>query len=181
MNWPQFSPDGKHLVFERQNSSRGAPAGKKALVVVDLATRVEHRITPWSLDAGDNPDGSPDGSWILFRSHHDDGRVSNVEVVHPDRELEVLALMAEGRTNTAIAKQLYLSERTVETHVANILTKLDLDTNDENSRRVLAVVAYLRAALQPSSTSGRRSPPAGSPEICAPTPPTTLPPPPPTA
>lgn len=83
-DWPQFSPDGKQLVYERENSSRGAPAGKKALFVVDLATGMQHEVTPWSLDAGDNPDWSPDGVSILFRSHHDDGGVSNVEVIHPD-------------------------------------------------------------------------------------------------
>jgi TolB protein len=83
-NWPQFSPDGKHLLYEQENSSRGAPAGHKALFVVDVATGTEQRITPWTLDAGDNPDWSPDGTWILFRSHHDDGGVSNVDVIHPD-------------------------------------------------------------------------------------------------
>jgi DNA-binding NarL/FixJ family response regulator len=62
------------------------------------------------------------------------------------REREVLALMAEGRTNVGIAKRLYLSERTVETHVASILAKLDLANSDEDHRRVLAVVAYLRGA-----------------------------------
>jgi DNA-binding NarL/FixJ family response regulator len=63
------------------------------------------------------------------------------------REREVLALMAEGRTNVGIAKRLYLSERTVETHVASILSKLDLASGEEDHRRVLAVVAYLRTAL----------------------------------
>jgi DNA-binding NarL/FixJ family response regulator len=62
------------------------------------------------------------------------------------REREVLALMAEGRTNVGIAKRLYLSERTVETHVASILAKLDLSSGEEDHRRVLAVVAYLREA-----------------------------------
>jgi DNA-binding NarL/FixJ family response regulator len=62
------------------------------------------------------------------------------------REREVLALMAEGRTNVGIAKRLYLSERTVETHVASILGKLDLASGEEDHRRVLAVVAYLRDA-----------------------------------
>ena len=64
------------------------------------------------------------------------------------REREVLALMAEGRTNVGIARRLYLSERTVETHVASILSKLDLPSGDEHHRRVLAVVAYLRHAAQ---------------------------------
>jgi DNA-binding NarL/FixJ family response regulator len=62
---------------------------------------------------------------------------------------EVLALMAEGRTNVAIAKRLSLSERTVETHVASILGKLDLAGGEDDHRRVLAVVAYLRGAFEP--------------------------------
>jgi DNA-binding NarL/FixJ family response regulator len=61
------------------------------------------------------------------------------------RELEVLSLMAEGRTNRGIAKRLWLTERTVETHVANILTKLGVSAGEEDNRRVLAVLAYLGA------------------------------------
>jgi DNA-binding NarL/FixJ family response regulator len=64
------------------------------------------------------------------------------------REREVLGLMAEGRTNVGIAKRLFLSERTVETHVASILAKLDLASTEEDHRRVLAVVAYLRAVYE---------------------------------
>jgi DNA-binding NarL/FixJ family response regulator len=59
------------------------------------------------------------------------------------REREVLALMAEGRTNVGIARRLWLSDRTVETHVANIMIKLGLDASEEDHRRVLAVLAYL--------------------------------------
>jgi DNA-binding NarL/FixJ family response regulator len=59
------------------------------------------------------------------------------------REREVLALMAEGRTNVGIARRLWLTDRTVETHVSNILTKLGLAATDEDHRRVLAVLAYL--------------------------------------
>jgi DNA-binding NarL/FixJ family response regulator len=62
------------------------------------------------------------------------------------RERDVLALMAEGRTNVGIAKRLCVSERTVETHVASILAKLDLASGEEDHRRVLAVLAYLTAA-----------------------------------
>ncbi|MDP8908416.1 MAG: response regulator transcription factor [Chloroflexota bacterium] len=61
------------------------------------------------------------------------------------REREVLALMAEGRTNAGIARKLWLSDRTVETHVGSILAKLSIDDSDENHRRVLAVLAYLGA------------------------------------
>lgn len=61
------------------------------------------------------------------------------------REFEVLSLMAEGRTNHGISSHLYLTERTVETHVSNIMAKLDLGTNPEGHRRVLAVLAFLEA------------------------------------
>jgi DNA-binding NarL/FixJ family response regulator len=60
------------------------------------------------------------------------------------REREVLGLMAEGRTNRAIAGELFLSERAVERHVTSIFSKLDLPSGGEDHRRVLAVLAYLR-------------------------------------
>jgi DNA-binding NarL/FixJ family response regulator len=60
------------------------------------------------------------------------------------RELEVLGLMAEGRSNTAIATRLVLTVGAVEKHVANILGKLRLPPSSEDHRRVLAVLAYLR-------------------------------------
>lgn len=59
------------------------------------------------------------------------------------REREVLRLMAEGRTNLGIARRLWLNERTVETHVSNIMAKLGLLGDAEDHRRVLAVLAYL--------------------------------------
>lgn len=59
------------------------------------------------------------------------------------REREVLALMAEGCTNVGIGRRLWLNERTVETHVGNILAKLGLVSNAADHRRVLAVLAYL--------------------------------------
>jgi DNA-binding NarL/FixJ family response regulator len=61
------------------------------------------------------------------------------------REREVLALMAEGRTNHAIADQLVVSERAVEKHVTSIFDKLGLAPAAEDHRRVLAVLAFLRA------------------------------------
>lgn len=62
------------------------------------------------------------------------------------REREVLGLVAEGRSNASIARELWLTERTVETHVSSILGKLDLAPSEDGHRRVLAVLAYLRAA-----------------------------------
>ncbi len=59
------------------------------------------------------------------------------------RERDVLALMAEGYTNVGIARRLWLSDRTVETHVGNLIAKLGLADTDEEHRRVLAVLTYL--------------------------------------
>lgn len=66
------------------------------------------------------------------------------------REREVLGLMAEGRTNAGIAKRLWLTEKTVETHIRSILGKLSLPASQDDHRRVLAVLAWVRAA-EPSS------------------------------
>jgi DNA-binding NarL/FixJ family response regulator len=62
-----------------------------------------------------------------------------------DREREVLGLMAEGLTNTAIAQRLHLSERTVEAHVRHLLLKLDIPDTEHAHRRVLAVLAHRSA------------------------------------
>jgi DNA-binding NarL/FixJ family response regulator len=59
------------------------------------------------------------------------------------REQDVLALMAQGYTNVGIARRLWLSDRTVETHVGNIIAKLGLANSEEEHRRVLAVLTYL--------------------------------------
>ena len=61
------------------------------------------------------------------------------------REREVLGLMAEGRSNHAIADQLFVSPKTVEAHVRQILLKLDLPESPDDHRRVLAVLTFLRS------------------------------------
>ena len=61
------------------------------------------------------------------------------------REREVLGLMAEGRSNIAIAQRLFVSEKAVSKHTASIFTKLGLAPSDDDNRRVLAVLAYLNA------------------------------------
>jgi DNA-binding NarL/FixJ family response regulator len=64
-----------------------------------------------------------------------------------EREGEVLGLVAEGLSNKAIAARLFVTERTVEAHVKQIFLKLRLETNPASHRRVLAVLAYLRAGV----------------------------------
>jgi DNA-binding NarL/FixJ family response regulator len=71
----------------------------------------------------------------------DDGTIS---LLTP-REREVLELMAEGRSNAAVARALVVSGGAVEKHVRNIFAKLDLPASDDDHRRVLAVLAFLRA------------------------------------
>jgi DNA-binding NarL/FixJ family response regulator len=69
------------------------------------------------------------------------------------REHEILSLMAEGRSNIGIAHKLWLNERTVEKHVRNILSNLQLLEHEDDHRRVLAVLTFLRAR-QPIAESG---------------------------
>jgi DNA-binding NarL/FixJ family response regulator len=79
----------------------------------------------------------------LVRRRGGDGGDGALSALTP-REREVLGLMAEGKTNTAIARSLVVTAGAVEKHISNIFSKLDLPATDEDHRRVLAVLAYLR-------------------------------------
>lgn len=79
----------------------------------------------------------------LIRRPRDPGPLEELT----ERESGVLELMAQGRSNTGIAQQLYMSPRTVETHVHRIMAKLDLQESPEDHRRVLAVLSYLRGTV----------------------------------
>jgi DNA-binding NarL/FixJ family response regulator len=77
---------------------------------------------------------------LLARHQHDEP----LQALTP-REREVLSLMAEGRSNAAIAARMFVTEKAVSKHSNNIFTKLGLQQSEEDNRRVLAVLAYLQA------------------------------------
>ncbi|MCY7264666.1 response regulator transcription factor, partial [Pseudomonas protegens] len=70
-------------------------------------------------------------------------RRSRLDALTP-REIDVLALMAEGKTNTAIARALVVSDAAIAKHINRIFAKLDLDTDEASHKRVQAVLTYLR-------------------------------------
>lgn len=82
---------------------------------------------------------------IVRRLLHRNRKQSKVDMLN-ERERTVLRHMAEGRSNLGIAKELFLSPRTVETHVTSVFTKLGLDQTDTENNRVRAVLTFLRSA-----------------------------------
>jgi DNA-binding NarL/FixJ family response regulator len=81
----------------------------------------------------------------LMRTRGDEAGAAGALGSLTPREREVLALMAEGRTNNAIARELVVTSGAVEKHVSSIFGKLDLSASTDDHRRVLAVLAFLRA------------------------------------
>jgi len=85
LDYPVFSPDGKHVVFERHNSGLSTPVDKHAVFVIGVDGSNLRRLTPWAENDGDNPDWSPNGKWIIYHSHLDDpSGQSQYFLVHPD-------------------------------------------------------------------------------------------------
>jgi DNA-binding NarL/FixJ family response regulator len=83
-------------------------------------------------------------SLVRDRNATGTGDGARLEALTP-RERETLELLAQGRTNAAIARELVVTPGAVEKHVSNIFSKLDLPASDDDHRRVLAVLTYLRA------------------------------------
>jgi DNA-binding NarL/FixJ family response regulator len=98
-----------------------------------------HLAPAWRLDAGD-PVVDPEIISQLLRR----GRERNPLDALTDREREILSLMAQGYSNDSICSQLFISRRTVESHVSSVFAKLGIVESPESSRRVLAVLAYLQ-------------------------------------
>jgi DNA-binding NarL/FixJ family response regulator len=86
----------------------------------------------------------------LLASTRDDGPLASLSA----REREVLALVAEGRSNKAIGERLELSQRGVQKHVTAVFTKLGLTTDEDDNRRILAVLEYLRLGRAQATGSG---------------------------
>jgi DNA-binding NarL/FixJ family response regulator len=119
--------------------ARAQPRGFGYLLkdrVVDVAVLVDavHRVA----NGGTVLD--PEVVGYLLGRHTTRDRLAALSV----REREVLALMAEGRSNAAIGRRLVIDGKTVETHIGSIMTKLDLRPEPDDHRRVLAVVAWLQ-------------------------------------
>ena len=156
---PTFTDEGLRAAVELRRSCPG-------LAVVVLSQYVQHRYAADLLDSGDGR-----GVGYLLKDRVADvedfiatlrrvtagGTVVDAQVISQlvrrrrdplsalsAREREVLALIADGHSNAAIARQLVVSEAAVGKHVGNILAKLRLPQTDDTNRRVLAVLAYLR-------------------------------------
>jgi DNA-binding NarL/FixJ family response regulator len=157
---PGFTDEGLRAAVELRRAHPG-------LAVVALSQYVQHRYAADLLDSGDGR-----GVGYLLKDRVVDvedfvaalrrvaagGTVVDPQVISQlvrrrrdplsslsAREREVLALMAEGHSNAAIAQRLVVSEAAIGKHVGNILAKLRLPQTDDTNRRILAVLAYLRS------------------------------------
>ncbi|MFG2465272.1 LuxR C-terminal-related transcriptional regulator [Streptomyces canus] len=157
---PAFQDEGLHAAVRLRES-------RPALPVLVLSQYVQRTYASELLDSGDGTGigyllkdrvGQVEEFVDALSEVADGGTVVDPEVVRQllrrrrdplerltPREREVLALIAEGKSNGAIARELVVSEAAVGKHIGGILTKLDLPPADETHRRVLAVLAYLRA------------------------------------
>ncbi|KRD12145.1 MULTISPECIES: response regulator [unclassified Streptomyces] len=157
---PGFQDEGLHAAVRMREK-------RPALPVLVLSQYVQRTYAAELLDSGDGSGvgyllkdrvGQVEEFVAALHKVADGGTVVDPEVVRQllrrrrdpleqltPREREVLALIAEGRSNGAIAKELVVSEAAIGKHIGNILTKLDLPPTDTTHRRVLAVLAYLRA------------------------------------
>jgi TolB protein len=81
---PMWSPDGKRLVFEVHHSALSKPAYKRALFIVNADGSGLRRLTPWKLNGGGNPDWSPSGKRILFRTVSNDELHGNLYTIRPN-------------------------------------------------------------------------------------------------
>jgi DNA-binding NarL/FixJ family response regulator len=122
------------------SASPGGAAGVGYLLK-DRVADVDEFVEALSRVAAGGTALDPEVVTQLMGARHRDEGLSTLTT----RERDVLALMAEGRSNTAIAQVLVVSDRSVEKHVGNIFSKLGLAPSDADHRRVLAVLRYLES------------------------------------
>ncbi|GHE57059.1 DNA-binding response regulator [Streptomyces spiralis] len=157
---PGFQDEGLHAAVRLRGK-------RPTLPVLVLSQYVQRTYAAELLDSGDGSGvgyllkdrvGQVEEFVAALHKVADGGTVVDPEVVRQllrrrrdpleqltPREREVLALIAEGKSNGAIAKELVVSEAAIGKHIGNILAKLDLPPTDQTHRRVLAVLTYLRA------------------------------------
>jgi DNA-binding NarL/FixJ family response regulator len=128
------------LATVRPDRSAGRPGGGVGYLLKDRVAAIGEFLDAVGRVAAGGTVLDPEVvGQLLIRRRRDDP----LRALTP-REREVLTLMAEGRSNAAIARGLVVSDGAVEKHVRNIFTKLQLPPDEEHHRRVLAVLAYLR-------------------------------------
>jgi DNA-binding NarL/FixJ family response regulator len=115
--------------------------GGLGYLLKDRVSDVRRFIEAVRIVAGGGTAMDPEVVSQLLARHARDEPLSRLT----SREREVLALMAEGRTNAGIAARLVVTEKAVNKHISNIFTKLDLYPDEDGNRRVLAVLTYLNA------------------------------------
>lgn len=118
-----------------------AGAAGVGYLLKDRVTEIETFIDALERVVGGGTVIDPDVVTRLVQRPRDSGPLERLS----ERERQVLSLMAEGHTNARIAAELVVNQRTAETHVSNILTKLDLPPDASADRRVSAVVLWLRS------------------------------------
>lgn len=116
-------------------------AGAVGYLLKDRVMDVQQFVTNVRQVAAGSTVMDPDVVTALLTLHSTDPKLLQLS----PREREVLTLMAQGRSNTAIAAQMYVAERTVLKHGNNIFTKLGLKPSADDNRRILAVLAYLES------------------------------------
>src|ERR671911_329383 len=132
----QYVEEAYALELLSESTERTGYLLKDRVADVDTFTDAVRRV------AGGGSALDPEGVALLLGRRR---REDPLQSITP-REREGLALMAEGRSNAAIAEALVVTERAVEKHVTSIFSKLDLSPTVEDHRRVLAVLAYLRSS-----------------------------------
>lgn len=156
---PTFTDEGLRAAIEARGKRPGLPvlvlsqyveqlyarellsdgAGAVGYLLKDRVSNVGQFVEAVRRVAGGGTAMDPEVVAQLLSKRVDGGPVASLS----PREREVLALMAEGRSNTAIAGNLFVTEKAVSKHTNSIFTKLDLPLSDSDNRRVLAVLAYL--------------------------------------